>query len=128
MTTVAWSPDSSTLALVHLVSVPSKKTVTGYEEEQRVGVFDLASGTVRDLGHGSRPTWSASGAYLAYWNEDGMIHVLHSGQIVAKIDATEPGLGWNGDALLYWSDDEIRVWDSGVRWTLARVESDMETK
>ncbi len=125
MTTVAWSPDSSTLALVHLVSVPSKKTVTGYEEEQRVGVFDLASGTVRDLGHGSRPTWSASGAYLAYWNEDGMIHVLHSGQIVAKIDATEPGLGWNGDALLYWSDDEIRVWDSGVRWTLARVESDM---
>ncbi|HEV2009990.1 MAG TPA: peptidoglycan DD-metalloendopeptidase family protein [Candidatus Limnocylindria bacterium] len=125
VTTTAWSPDSSTLALVHLVSVPSTKTVTGYEEDQLVSVFDVATGALRDVGHGSRPTWSASGAYLTYWNADGNIRILRSGQVVAQLDASQPGLGWNGDSLLYWFDDEIRVWDSGVRWTLARVESDM---
>jgi hypothetical protein len=120
-----WSPDSTTVALVRAVAVPSKKTVTGYEEDQRLSVLNVATGAIRDLGHGNRPSWSASGAYLAYWNEDGTIHVLHLGEIVAKIEASEPGLGWNGDALLYWFDDEIRVWDSGVIWTLAHVEPDL---
>ncbi|MEA2661342.1 MAG: hypothetical protein QOH08_914 [Chloroflexota bacterium] len=121
VTTVAWSPSSASLALVHLVKVPSTKTVTGYEEDQLVSVYDVATGTLRDLGHGNRPTWSPTGAYLAYWNQDGAIRILRSGQVVAKLDASQPGLGWNGDRLLYWFDDEIRVWDAGPSWTLARV-------
>ena len=128
VTATAWSPDSSTLALVHTVAVPSTKTVTGYEEDQRLGVLNVATGALRDLGRGNRPTWSGSGAYLAYWNDDGTIHVLHLGEIVAKIDASQPGLGWRGDALLYWFGDEIRVWDSGVSWIMARVAPELEPR
>ena len=128
VTATAWSPDSSALALVHTVAVPSKTTVTGYEEEQRLGVLNVATGALRDLGKGNRPSWSATGTYLAYWNDDGSIHVMHLGEIVAKIDASEPGLGWNGDALLYWFHDEIRVWDSGVTWTMARVAPELEPR
>ena len=125
VTTAAWSPDSSALALVHIVTIPSKVTVTGYEEDQRVAILDLSSGKVRELGRGSRPSWSASGALLAHWSEDGSIHILLSGEIVAELDASQPGFGWNGDALLYWKGDEIRVWDSGVVWTMARVARDL---
>jgi Peptidase family M23/WD40-like Beta Propeller Repeat len=125
VTVATWSPDSTAIALVRVATVPSKTTVTGYEEDQRVDVMNVATGAIRELGHGNRPSWSASGAYLAYWNSDGTIHVLQSGEIVAKIDASQPGLGWNGDALLYWFDDEIRTWDSGVSWTLARVQTDL---
>ena len=125
VTATAWSSDSRTLALVRGVAVPSRVTVTGYEEDQRLSVLDLATGAVRELGRGNRPSWSASGAYLAYWNDDGTIHVLRLGQIVAKLPASQPGLGWNGDNLLYWFDDEIRTWDSGQVWTLARVEPDL---
>lgn len=128
VTAAAWSPDSSAIALVHTVNVPSKETVTGYEEDQRLGLLNVATGALRDLGHGNRPSWSASGAYLAYWNASGAVHVIYSGQIVAKIDASQPGLGWNGDSLLYWFQDEIRVWDSGVDWTLARVDPELEPR
>ena len=120
-----WSPDSSALALVHTVNVPSRRTVTGYDEDQRVAVFNVATGRLRDLGHGNRPSWSASGALLAYWDDDGSIHILLSGQIVAEIDASQPGFGWNGDSLLYWKGDEIREWGSGVSWTLAHVRDDL---
>src|SRR5438105_14853788 len=120
----AWSPDSSALALVHTANVASRKTVTGYEEDQRVAVFNVATGRLRDLGHGNRPSWSATGALLAYWDDDGSIHVLLSGQIVAELDASQPGFGWNGDALLYWKGDEIREWSMGVKWTLAHVRED----
>jgi murein DD-endopeptidase MepM/ murein hydrolase activator NlpD len=121
VTTAAWSPDSSSLAVVHIVTVPSKKTITGSEEDQRVAILNVATGKVREIGRGSRPSWSASGALLAYWSEDGSIHILLSGEIVAEVDASQPGFGWNGDALLYWKDDEIRQWDLGVKWTVARV-------
>jgi murein DD-endopeptidase MepM/ murein hydrolase activator NlpD len=122
VTTTAWSPDSSAVALVRIVTVPSRKTITGYEEDQRITVLNVVTGKTRDLGRGSRPSWSASGALLAYWDQDGSIHILLSGEIVAEIDSSQPGFGWNGDALLYWKGDEIRVWDSGVKWTMARVD------
>lgn len=125
VTATAWSPDSSTIALVHTVNVPSPSSITGYEEDQRLAFFDLETGALRERGHGNRPSWSGTGAYLGYWNDDGTIHILRSGEIVAKIDASQPGFGWNGDALLYWFHDEIRVWDSGVDWTLAHVGEDL---
>jgi hypothetical protein len=117
-----WSPDSSAIALVHTVNVPSRKTVTGYDEDQRVAILNVSTGAIRELGHGNKPSWSASGALLAYWNDDGSIHVLLSGEIVAEIDASQPGFGWNGDSLLFWKRDEIREWGAGVMWTLARVD------
>jgi hypothetical protein len=121
----AWSPDSTTLAYVHTVNIPSKKTVTGYEEDQRVATLNVATGKIRELGHGSKPSWSATGALMAYWDEDGSIHILLSGEIVAEVDASEPGFGWSGDQLLYWKNDEIRVWTLGVKWTLSRVDPEL---
>jgi hypothetical protein len=122
VTAVSWSPDSTAIALVRVVTVPSTKTITGYEEDQRFGVMKVATGAIRELGHGSRPAWSASGAFLSYWDEDGSIHVLLSGEIVAEIDATQPGMVWSGESLLYWKGDEIRAWDSGVMRTVATVD------
>ena len=125
VTAAAWAPDSSAIAFVHTVNIPSRKTITGYEEQQRVATLNLATGAIRELGLGNKPSWSASGAVLAYWDDDGSIHVLLSGEIVAELDASQPSFGWNGDALLYWKGDEIRVWDSGVRWTMARVDPEL---
>jgi murein DD-endopeptidase MepM/ murein hydrolase activator NlpD len=125
VTVEVWAPDSSAIALVHLVTVPSKKTVTGYDEAQRFGVLNVATGVIRELGHGNRPAWSASGAYLSYWDDDGSIHVLLSGEIVAEIDASQPGMAWSGDVLRYWKGDEIREWDSGIVRTVATVDADL---
>jgi murein DD-endopeptidase MepM/ murein hydrolase activator NlpD len=119
--TATWAPDSSAIALVRTASIPSAKTVTHYEEEERVSVLNVTTGAIRDLGRGSKPSWSASGALLAYWDDDGSIHVLLAGEVIAKIDASQPGLGWSGDALLYWKGDEIRAWQSGAVRTVAAV-------
>ncbi|HAF10181.1 MAG TPA: hypothetical protein DCK98_08895, partial [Chloroflexi bacterium] len=51
--------------------------------------------------------------------------VIVSGEIVAEVDASEPGFGWSGDQLLYWKNDEIRVWTLGVKWTLAHVDPEL---
>jgi murein DD-endopeptidase MepM/ murein hydrolase activator NlpD len=123
--TATWSPDSSAIALVRTINVPSKKTVTGYEEAQRVSVMNVATGAIRDLGRGSKPSWSASGALLAYWDDDGSVHVLLSGEIVAELDASQPGLGWSGDSLLYWKGDEIRTWSSGVVHAVATIDDEL---
>jgi hypothetical protein len=121
--TETWAPDSSAIALVRTVSIPSTKTVTHYEEEEHVSVLTVATGAIRDLGRGSKPSWSASSALLAYWDDDGSIHVILSGEVIAKIDASQPGLGWSGDALLYWKGDEIRAWQSGAVRTVATVDA-----
>ncbi|MDQ6859201.1 MAG: peptidoglycan DD-metalloendopeptidase family protein [Chloroflexota bacterium] len=126
VTVTTWSPDSKTLALVHTVNIPNAQSIVGYEEDQRVALFDIESGALRDIGRGNRPTWSPTGAYLAFWSTDGMVHVTQGGQLVAKIDSTQPGIGWNGDRLLYWLGDEIRVWDAGTSWILSRVAPDLE--
>ena len=126
VTTTAWSPDSTAIALVHTVNVPSRTTITHYEEEQRVAVYTVATGKLRDLGRGSKPIWSATGALLAYWDDDGSIHVLVSGEIVAEIDASQPGLGWSGDALLYWKGAQIRAWESGSVRVVSTVDPALE--
>ena len=120
--TETWAPDSSAVALVRTVLVPSAKTVVHYEEEEHVSVLTLSTGALRDLGRGSKPSWSASGALLAYWDDDGSIHVILGGHVVTKIDASQPGLGWSGDALLYWKGDEIRAWDLGGVRIVATVD------
>jgi hypothetical protein len=125
VTVSAWSPDSSAIAVVRVASVPSTKTITGYEEDQRVGVMNVATGSIRELGRGSRPSWSASGAFLSYWDQDGSIHVLLSGEIVAELDASQPATVWSGDTLLYWKADQIRAWDSGIVRRIATVDPDL---
>ena len=39
-----WSPDARTLALSKITTIPSDRTITGTEEDQRLVLFDIATG------------------------------------------------------------------------------------
>ena len=122
VTGAKWSGDSSALAVSRIVTVPSRTTITGYEEDQRISLLNVFTGAVRELGKGSRPEWSGSGTYLSYWREDGHLYVNLNGTIAGIVDASDPSVRWKGESLYYWYADEIRVWQAGVVHTVARVD------
>jgi hypothetical protein len=117
VTSTAWSPDSNAVAMSRIAVIPSHTTITGYEEELRLTVYYLGSGRVQELGEGSRPQWSGSGAYLSYWRDDGYLYVNLAGTIAGKIEASSPQVRWSGD--------EIRVWREGVAETVAHVDPEL---
>ncbi len=121
-----WAPDSRRIAVSHIVLKPSRENVTGTEEDQRLAVFDVVSGLVRELGQGSEPTWSASGTLLAYWMDDLDLRIMRDETIIARFRPTEPDVRWVGDELYFWQGAEIRAWSvAGVR-TIARVSDAVE--
>ncbi|HEY8851115.1 MAG TPA: hypothetical protein VIM36_02970, partial [Gemmatimonadaceae bacterium] len=79
VTNAVWSPDSSAVAMSRIAVIPSHTTITGYEEQLNLTVYYLATGRVQELGQGSRPQWSGSGAYLSYWRDDGYLYVNLAG-------------------------------------------------
>jgi hypothetical protein len=125
VTTARWSPDSSAIALTRIVIIPSHFTITGYEEDQRLSVYYLRTGRVRDVGTGNRPEWSESGAYLSYWNDDGRLHVIVDGLAAGIVDASVPAVRWKGEDLYFWYADEIRAWHDGVSRTVSRVDPEL---
>jgi hypothetical protein len=125
VTNAVWSPDSSAVAMSRIAVIPSSTTITGYEEQLRITVYYPQTGRVQELGQGSRPQWSGSGAYLSYWRDDGYLYVNLAGTIAGTIEASSPEVRWNGDELYYWYADEIRVWKSGVAETVAHVDPDL---
>src|SRR3989441_10544753 len=125
VTNAIWSPDSSAVAMSRISVIPSHTTITGYEEQLRITVYYLASGRVQEIGQGSRPQWSGSGAYLSYWRDDGQLYVNLDGTIAGTIEASSPDVRWNGDDLYFWYADEIRLWHEGVARTIAHVDPDL---
>jgi len=125
VTSVAWSADSSAVAMSRINVIPSHTTITGYEEQLQLTVYYVRSGRVQEIGQGSRPQWSGSGAYLSYWRDDGLLYVNLGGTIAGTIEASSPEVRWSGDDLYFWYDDEIRVWRDGVAETVAHVDSDL---
>src|SRR5438132_253049 len=125
VTSVAWSADSSAVAMSRINVIPSHTTITGYEEQLQLTVYYVRSGRVQEIGQGSRPQWSGSGAYLSYWRDDGLLYVYLDGTIAGTIEASSPEVRWSGDDLYFWYDDEIRVWRDGVGETVAHVDSDL---
>ncbi len=125
VTNATWSPDSTAVAMSRITVIPSHTTITGYEEELRLTVYYLQTGRVQEIGEGSRPQWSGSGAYLSYWRDDGFLYVNLAGTIAGAIEASSPEVGWSGDDLYYWYDDEIRVWHEGVARTVAHVDPEL---
>ena len=125
VTNAVWSPDSNAVAMSRIAVIPSHKTITGYEEELRITVYYRDSGRVQELGQGSRPQWSGSGAYLSYWRDDGYLYVNLAGTIAGTIEASAPDVRWNGDDLYYWYADELRVWRDGEARTIAQVDPDL---
>ena len=122
-----WAPNSQTLVVSRIVTIPNSRMVTGYEEDQRLTLLNVATGAVRELGKGSQPSFSGSGAYLSYWRggEDDLRVVLGN-SVAAFIAATEPQVRWVGDELYFFHNDEIRVWKDGLQWTVAHVPADLE--
>jgi len=55
-----WADDSNTIAISRIVTIPNARTITGAEEDQRISLLDLVTGSMRDIGKGSKPSWPTS--------------------------------------------------------------------
>lgn len=124
---VAWSPDGHTLAIDHVVVLPSDK-ITGSPEEFFLDALDLASGELRPLGVGERQQWSGSGTYLSYWSWNGELRIVIGGLVIAALPlATIPDARWVGDTLYYFAKGELQTWTApGVIRTIARLPADLD--
>jgi Tol biopolymer transport system component len=75
---VSWSPNGKRAAIV--VQRPGKESL--------VAVLDLATGNVQSLGEGSRPAWSPTGEWIAYFDPSGadclVVHPDGSGSKVVR--------------------------------------------
>jgi hypothetical protein len=121
-----WADDSHTIAVSRIVTIPNARTITGTEEDQRISLVDIATGSVRDIGQGSKPQWSGGGTYLSYWREgDDDLRVLLGGRLAGLVPSTQPDVRWVGDELYFFHDGEIRVWKNGLSWTVANVIDDL---
>lgn len=122
-----WSPDGSTLAVVHFVRIPDTGP-GGYLEDEQLELVDMRTAKVRSLGsiEYGKPTWSPSGKYLAYWGHKAdFLEVMDraSGEVVAKLTPSNPEFHWQDDTLLYVEGATIRAWKTGDRTpeTLGRL-------
>lgn len=112
----AWSPDSRSLAVSHIVTIENDRMITGYEEDQRISILDVATGTVRERSVGSEPSWSGSGAFLSYWHDEDALWVVRPQAVlpVAVLRPTQPNVRWAGDELLFFDGGEIHSWTDGA--------------
>jgi len=121
----AWSPDSTAIALARVITIPSRLTITGYEEDPVISVLDVRTGAVKELGQGNKPQWSGSGEFLSVWKNDGYLHIIQDDKTVGHLEVSHPDVRWVGDVLYYWYAEEIRTWDRGVTQTVSRVANDL---
>ena len=120
-----WSLDSSKLAVARAIIIPSRFTITGYEEDPVVSVLDLSTNSLREIGQGNRPEWSGTGTFLSFWKNDGYLHILQGDKNVGTLEVSNPDARWVGDVLYYWYAEEIRTWDRGVTQTVSRVANEL---
>ena len=124
-----WAPDSSALAVVRYVRIPSKYFITGYEEQRRLTIVDPSTGATRDVEIATHPEWSDAGGYLSFWRDentskaDEYLRIVRGGKTVGLVDSTQPDGRWIGDELFFWYDSEIRAWKDGQTRTVARVDT-----
>ena len=124
-----WADNSNTIAISRIVTIANARSITGMEEDQRISLLDLATGSVRELGKGSKPSWSGGGVYLSYWREgEENLLVTQGGRLAGLVPSTQPDVRWVGDELYFFHNGEIRVWKDGLSWTVANVEDDLAPK
>ena len=123
---IAWAPNGHTLAIDHVVTLPSDK-ITGSPEEFFLDSLDLDTGELRPLGVGERQQWSGSGKYLSYWSWNGELRIVIGGLVIAAIPlATIPDARWVGDSLYYFATDELQSWTAGTVTTIARLPAGLD--
>lgn len=120
-----WSPDSTKLAVARVIIIPSRLTITGYEEDPVISVLDVNTNEVREIGQGNKPEWSGTGTFLSFWKNDGYLHILQGDKNVGTIEVSQPDVRWVDDVLYYWYAEEIRTWDRGVTQTASRVANEL---
>jgi murein DD-endopeptidase MepM/ murein hydrolase activator NlpD len=111
-----FSPDGMTVAINRLQRNPSASSPAGYVEDEVLQTLDVRTGSVRTVGiiEYGRPTWSASGRYLAYWgNKADFLEIAEKGEVIAKLTPSMPEYHWVGDTLLYIERSTIRIWNGG---------------
>ena len=125
-----WSADSRYLALSRIVTIPSDTTITGYEEDQRIAVLDLATGAITDRGTGSEPKWSGSGAWLSYWPDEKTLWIVKRTSVLPTtvLHPTQPNIQWVGDELLFWDGREIRSWRDGKVSGVATLPAELQPR
>lgn len=112
---LTWSPDGSKIALTRVGISPSRRTITGYEEDPHMSVLDMSTGKAVDLGGGMRARWSASGDLVAFW-KGGRLHIHRGPEKLTIVDSSVPDIRWVGEELIYFLHQEIRGWSlSGDR-------------
>jgi len=121
---VAWSPDGRTLAIDHMVTLPSAQ-ITGSPEEFFLDALDLPTGALTPLGVGERQQWSSTGKYLSYWSWDGELRIVIGGRVIDLPKATIPDVRWVGDTLYYFAKDELQSWTEGQVRTISRLPSEV---
>jgi len=122
---VAWSPNGRTLAIDHMVVLPSAQ-ITGSPEEFFLDALDLPTGELTPLGVGERQQWSASGTYLSYWSWNGELRIAVGGRIIDLPKATIPDVRWVGDTLYYFAKDELQSWTDGQVKTISHLPSELD--
>lgn len=120
-----WSPDSTKLVVARAIIIPSRVTITGYEEDPVLSVVDITTDEVGEIGQGNKPEWSGTGTFLSYWKNDGYVHILQGDKNVGTLEISHPDVRWVGDVMYYWYAEEIRTWDRGVTATVSRVPNDL---
>jgi hypothetical protein len=121
---VAWSPNGRTLAIDHMVVLPSAR-ITGSPEEFFLDALDLPTGELTPLGVGERQQWSASGKYLSYWSWDGQLRIAIGGRVVDEPKATIPDVRWVDDTLYFFAKDELRAWTDSQTRTVSLLPPDV---
>ena len=124
-----WSPDGTKLALVWFSQLPSKRSNTGYVEQEITDTLDLKTGRLWPVGVGDQPRWSGTGAYISYWGPTGdELRVVKNDHIVASLFPTVPEVRWVGDGLIFIEKKEIREWRDGAVHTIAKLDDEFVPK
>ncbi len=78
-------------------------------------MLDVATGTLRPVDVGTRPRWSPTGRYLAYWGPFAdELRVVRDGRVVARLEPRIPEYGWQGDTLLFIQGVHLMAWTEGA--------------
>jgi Peptidase family M23 len=124
-----WSPDSTKLLVVWFAQLPSKTSVTGYQEQELTDTFDVRTGKLWPVGVGDHPLWSATGRYVSYWGPDAEeLRIVADDRTVARLSPTVPEMRWVGDGLVFIEKNEIREWRDGAVRTIATLASEFVPK
>lgn len=122
---IAFAPEGAAYAATVARGDPASRSWPRLED-LRVVIAPSATGSPREVGSGSAPSWSTSGKLLAYeTTEDALHYVIVDAATAARVAdarASVRGVGWRDDHLLYFSGVDLHeLSSSGDRVVLPNI-------